>query len=74
MLELRVGNAMLEVAIVGEQEQAFAVMVETSARVDVGDGDVFLESMSCTRELALRTERFIEKDIALGQAMLSREL
>ena len=58
-----VADAVLELAVIGEQEQAFAVSVESSRRVEVGLVDKIFERLPSFSigELAEDIEGFIEK-------------
>ena len=39
MSELRIGETVLESAIVGEQDESFAIVIEAPGGIDIGDVD-----------------------------------
>ncbi|MCY1437708.1 hypothetical protein D9M71_538810 [compost metagenome] len=69
-LVLGVGDARLQPAIIGQQQQAFAVAVQSPGRVHARDIDVVLERRApfAVAELGQHVERFVEQD----QARLGR--
>jgi hypothetical protein len=52
MLEPWIGEPVLEPAIVSEKEQAFAVTVQPSNRINAFYGDVILQRLPCPGKLA----------------------
>ena len=54
MFEPRVGEAMSQSSVVGQEQQAFAVTIEPPRRIDSLDRDEFFEgkSSTCVAELA----------------------
>jgi hypothetical protein len=67
MLVLRVGQTVLERAVVSEEEQAFAVLIEAAYGVDVRDGYVVAQGRpSGAAELRHDTVRFMEQNIAVA--------
>ena len=64
--EFRVSEAVLESAVVGEEEESFGVVVEAAGGVDVGDGDEVGEgwvALGRGGELAEDAVGFIEEEI-----------
>ena len=63
-LVVGVGDGVLQLAVVGQQHQAFAVIVEAAGRVDLGNGQmVGQRGLAILRgELAQHLERLIEED------------
>ncbi len=65
----RVGEAVLQFAVVGQEKQAFAVVIQTADRVYAGHGNEVRQSSfgSLAGELAQNVERFVEEQITKGQ-------
>jgi len=66
MGKARVGDLVLQFAVVGEQHQTFAIVIEPARRIDIWDGDVIGEGflIAIAAELARHLERFIEEQAA----------
>ena len=60
----RIGNPVLQRAVVSEQQQAFAVGVESSGRIHAGHGDMILErgTASFVSELTKHTVRLVQQN------------
>ncbi len=68
--ELRFRQAMLQVPVIGQEQEPFAVAIEASDRVDVEDRDVFFQSPLAGMvfgELAQNIEWLVEQDVPVGQ-------
>ncbi len=69
MRKSRIGEAVLQFAVIGQEKQAFAVVIQTADRVDARNGDEVRQcsfgSFAC--ELAQNVERFVEEQITKGQ-------
>ena len=65
-LGFRIGETLHQRAFVGEQQQSFAVVVETARRINIRRGDEARERLArrraAVRELAQHVERFVEGD------------
>ncbi len=64
LLVVGMGDVVLQLAVVGQQQQAFAVGVEAAGRVDVGDLQVVGQggATGLGRELAQHLEGLVEQD------------
>src|SRR5262249_26440133 len=67
MLELRIREPMLQGAVAGQQQKAFAVLIETTSSINVLDGDILLARAPRAGELATNAERLIEENVAVEQ-------
>jgi hypothetical protein len=67
MTELWVRKPMLQGAIVGQEQKALAVVIETPSRINRLDWDILLERASLAGKLATNTKRLVEEDIAVTQ-------
>lgn len=68
MLKARIGKAVLQPAIISQQHQALAVMIETARGIDTPDRNVLAQSFSPARELTEYAVRFVENNIAKRQS------
>jgi len=68
MLEARIGEPVLQSAIVGEQHQAFTVMIQPAARIDIFYGNEIREALSLAGKLAEHSIRLMKKDVAEGHS------
>lgn len=63
-----VREAMLKVAVIGEQEQSFAILIETAYRIDAGNRYELFQRGCCVagfiRELAEYSVGLVEEDVA----------
>jgi hypothetical protein len=64
VFELRIGQAVLEQAIVSEKEQAFTITIQPSHRINVLYRNVIFQSLACTGKLAEHVMRFVEEYVA----------
>ena len=69
MGKFRGGEAMLESAIIGQEKQAFAVMVQTPDRVNIFYVNIVAQCWASARELGHHAIWFIEKNVAERQAV-----
>jgi len=67
MPESRIGEPVLQFAIICEQEQALAIAIEPAGSVDVFHRDVVAQRLALAGKLAQNAERLIEKDVAISQ-------
>lgn len=67
MFERGISEAMLQRAIVGEQEQALAIAIQASNRINAGKGHVLLQCVPGAGKLAQHIERLIEENVAERQ-------
>ena len=67
MSESRIGKPVLQFAIVGEQEKAFAIAIEPAGRINIFHRHVVAQRLSFAGKLAQYTERLIEKNVAISQ-------
>lgn len=69
MLEARISEFVLKIAIIGEQHKAFAVIIKPACRVDIGEGNVISEGLLLTvsTELAKYAEWLVEDYVAAFQ-------
>ena len=66
VLEARIGEPVLQSAIVGEQHQAFTVMIQPPARIEIFYGNEIRKALSLTGKLAEHSIRLMKKDVAEG--------
>ena len=59
---------MLEHAVIGEQQQAFAVTIQAAGGINTGNRNEVFQRM-LPAELAQDIVRFVEEDVAVGQAL-----
>ena len=52
MFEPGISEAMLQGAIVGQKEKAFAIAIQSAGRINAGEGHVLLQSVPAAGELA----------------------
>jgi len=72
MLEPGIAEAMLQLAVVGEQQQPFAVSIKAAHRVYVLDCYVPTKRIAFAGELAEYAERFVKQDVAHSPAYPTR--
>lgn len=66
MLEARIGEPVLQSAIVGEQHQALTVMIKPAARIDIFYGNEIRKALSVAGKLAEHSIRLMKQDVAEG--------
>jgi hypothetical protein len=66
MLKPGIGQAMLESAIIGQQEQPFAVVVEPANRIHTFYLNEVLERAPFAGELAYDAIRFVKENISVS--------
>jgi hypothetical protein len=64
MLELGIAEAMLQLAVVGEQQQPFTVSIKAAYRIHVFDCYVPPKRVAFAGELAKYAEGFVKQDVA----------
>src|SRR5262249_55187386 len=64
MAKFRIGEPMLEPAIIGQKKQPFTVAVQPPHRIDIFDRDVSLERVGSAGELAQYAVRLVENQVA----------
>lgn len=67
MSEVRIGQGMLQLAIISEQEQAFTIAVQSSCGIDVTERNIPLQSMAFAGKLAEHAEWLKKENVAVGQ-------
>ena len=67
---------MLEIAVIGEQEQSFAILIETAHRIHAGNRYKFFQRRRCVAgfvgELAEHSIRLVEEDVAQAISVMLR--
>ena len=76
MRKLRISQTVLQFAVIGEQQQAFAVLIESSYGIHAFNRDVVPEGPARIRasELADYSVWLIEDDVTIGQLALRAAL
>jgi hypothetical protein len=69
MSKFRGREAMLEITIIGQEEQAFAVMVQTPDRINMFYVNIVAQCWASAGELGHHAIWFVEKNVAERQAV-----
>jgi len=68
MTKLRIEQPVLQIPVVGQQQQAFAIGIQPPGRIHAGHGDEVFQSLSSRArgvgELCQHTVRLVKKQVA----------